>query len=160
MRQVTESLQSRFEKVDKYLMAKLVLMGTRNPETPSSGMDPRMPVAVILADLVAMLLITLYWEYVLELPIDSWLVYTVVSLGLIPTLYLLIGMFLNKSDKEEIRGEIQTMGTEIRGEIQTMGTEIRGEIQTMEKTLLRIEILLGGDPVQDQPDGSPADLRR
>ena len=119
-------------------MAKLVLMGPRSPETPSSGMDPRIPVAVILVNLVAMLLITLFWEHVLKRPVDAWLVYTIVSVSLIPTLYLLIGMFLSKSDKEEIKGEIQTMG----------------------KTLLRIEILLGGDPVQGQPSGSPADLRR
>ena len=97
-------------QADKYMMIKPVLVGRRNPETPSSGMDPRIPVAVILGDLVAMFLITVYWEHVLELPVDSRLVYAVFGVGLIPTLYLLVGMFLSKGNKEEIKGEIQTMG--------------------------------------------------
>ena len=119
-------------------MIKPVLMGRRNPETPSSGMDPRIPAAAILGNLAAMFFTTVYWEHILKLPIDSWLVYAVVGVGLIPTLYLLIGMFLSKGDKEEIKGEIQIMGN----------------------TLLRIELLLGGSPVRDQPGGPPPDLRR
>ena len=147
-------------QADKYMMIKPVLVGRRNPETPSSGMDPRIPVAVILGDLVAMFLITVYWEQILELPIDSRLVYAVFGVGLIPTLYLLIGMFLSKGDKKEIKGEIQTMGNGIKGEIQTMGNGIKGEIQTMGNTLMRIELLLGGGSVQDHPGGPPPDLRR
>ena len=53
---------------------------------------------------------TVYWEHVLKLPADPRLVYAVVGVGLMPTLYLLAGTFLSKGDKEEIRGEIQTMG--------------------------------------------------
>ena len=53
-------------------------------------------------------------------------------------MYLLVGTFLSKGDKEEIKGEIQTMGN----------------------TLMRIELLLGGSPVQDHPGGPPPDLRR
>ena len=97
-------------KADKYLMIKPVLMGRRNPETPNSRMDPRILVAIILGNLVAVFLITVYWEHVLKLPVDLQLVYTVFGVGLIPTLYLLVGMFLSKGDKEEIKGEIQTMG--------------------------------------------------
>ena len=97
-------------QADKYMMIKPVLVGRRNPETPSSGMDPRILVAVILGNLVAVFLITVYWEHVLKLPVDPRLVYAVFGVGLIPTLYLLVGMFLSKGDKEEIKGEIQTMG--------------------------------------------------
>ena len=147
-------------KADKCLMIKPVLVGRRNPEMPSSGMDPRIPVAVILVDLAAMFFTTVYWEHILKLPIDSRLVYAIVGIGLIPTLYLLIGMFLSKGDKEEIKGEIQTMGNGIKGEIQTMGNGIKGEIQTMRNILLRIELLLGGSPVRDHPGGPPTDLRR
>ena len=118
-------------QADKYMMIKPVLVGRRNPETPSSGMDPRILVAVILGNLVAVFLITVYWEHVLKLPVDPRLVYAVFGVGLIPTLYLLVGMFLSKGDKEEIKGEIQTIGNGIKGEIQTMGN-----------TLLRIELLL------------------
>ena len=66
-----------------------------------------------------------------------------------PTLYLLAGTFLSKGDKEEIKGDIQTMGNGIKGEIQTMGN-----------TLLRIELLLGGSPARGRPSGPPSDLRR
>ena len=97
-------------KDGKCLMIKPVLVGRRTPETPCSGMDPRMPVAVILADLVAVFLTTVYWEHVLKLPADPRLVHVVFGVGLMPTLYLLAGTFLSKGDKEEIRGEIQTMG--------------------------------------------------
>ena len=137
-------------KADKCLMIKPVLVGRRNPEMPSSGMDPRIPVAVILVDLAAMFFTTVYWEHILKLPIDSRLVYAIVGIGLIPTLYLLIGMFLSKGDKEEIKGDIQTMGNGIK-------EEIKGEIQTMGNTLLRIELLLGGSPVRDHPSGPPLD---
>ena len=97
-------------QADKHMVTKPVLVDRRNPETPSSGMDPRILVAIILGNLVAVFLITVYWEHVLKLPVDPQLVYTVFGVGLIPTLYLLVGMFLSKGDKEEIKGEIQTMG--------------------------------------------------
>ena len=97
-------------KADKYLMIKPVLMGRRNPETPSSRMDPRILVAIILGNLVAVFLITVYWEHVLKLPADPRLVHVVFGVGLMPTLHLLAGTFLSKGGKEEIKGEIQTMG--------------------------------------------------
>ena len=97
-------------KDGKFLMIKPALVGRRNPETPSSGMDPRMPVAVILGDTVAAFLTTVYWEHVLKLPADPRLVHVVFGVGLMPTLHLLAGAFLSKGDKEEIKGEIQTMG--------------------------------------------------
>ena len=37
-------------KADKHMVTKPVLVVRRNPETPSSGMDPRMPAAAILGD--------------------------------------------------------------------------------------------------------------
>ena len=97
-------------KAGKCLMIKPVLVDRRNSETPSSGMDPRIPVAAILGNPVAVFLTTVYWEHVLKLPVDPRLVHAVVGVGLIPTLYLLAGTFLSKGDKEEIKGEIQTMG--------------------------------------------------
>ena len=39
-------------KAGKCLMIKPVLVGRRNPETPSSGMDPRIPAAAVLGDTV------------------------------------------------------------------------------------------------------------
>ena len=97
-------------KDGKCLMIKPALVGRRNPETPSSGMDPRMPAATILGNLVAVFLTTVYWEHVLKLPADPRLVHVVFGVGLMPTLHLLAGTFLSKGDKEEIKGEIQTMG--------------------------------------------------
>ena len=96
-------------KDGKCLMIKPALVGRRNPETPCSGMDPRMPVAAILGDTVAAFLTTVYWKHVLKLPADPRLAYAVFGVGLMPTLHLLAGTFLSKGDKEEIRGEIQTM---------------------------------------------------
>ncbi len=125
-------------KADKCMMIKPVLVGRRNPKTPNSGMNPRIPVAAILGNPVAVFLTTVYWEHVLKLPADPRLAYAVFGVGLMPTLYLLVGTFLSKGGKEEIKGEIQTMGN----------------------TLLRIKFLLGGSPVRDHPGGPPPDLRR
>ena len=101
----------RFDAKDgKCLMIKPALVGRHNPETPCSGMDPRMPAAAILGDTVAAFLTTVCWEHVLKLPADPRLVHAVFGVGLMPTLHLLAGTFLSNGDKEEIKGEIQTMG--------------------------------------------------
>ena len=74
------------------------------------AIDSAMDAGPQLWNPVAAFLTTVYWEHVLKLPADPRLVYAVFGVGLMPTLYLLVGTFLSKGGKEEIKGEIQTMG--------------------------------------------------
>jgi len=74
-----------------------------------------------------------------------------ISAAALPTITVLVGILLNRSDTSSIRNEMGAMRAQLQGEMAAMRTQLQGEMGAMRAQFHNdVLMLLSSDKEQDQ----------